>query len=522
MALVKSIATVGGWTMMSRVLGFVRDALMAGVLGAGPAAEAFVVAFRLPNLFRRLFAEGALNAALVPLYAKRLETEGKESAVRFGGEAAVLLVLFMLLLTVLAMAFMPFVILALAPGFKADGTDGVFALAVTLSTITFPYLTFMALSALLSGMLNTAGRFGAAAAAPLLLNVVLIAAMGLHLAGVAALPPAEMLAWGVFAGGVAQFGLIAWDAHRAGILPHLPRPTLSRDVKSLLRLMGPGVISAGVSQINTVVSTILASLLPTGAIAHLYYADRVAQLPLGVIGVAVSVALLPLLSRQLSAGEDAAARESLNRSLEIGLLFTLPAAAALIAMPFPVVDVLFRRGEFGVGDSASTAYVLAAMAAGLPPVVLVKILSPAFFARRDTRTPLLIAVASMAANLALAFALMRLLGAAGIALAASLAGWGNAVLMGWILSRRGHLPLDARFQRRVPRLILSAAVMGGLLYGGTLLVPGMVNQPFLLRAGYLAVLVAMGGALYFVLAQITGGADLREVKRALTRRRKAS
>ncbi|HAJ21698.1 MAG TPA: murein biosynthesis integral membrane protein MurJ, partial [Rhodospirillaceae bacterium] len=280
MALMRSIATVGGWTMVSRVLGFARDAMMAGVLGAGPAAEAFVVAFRLPNLFRRLFAEGALNAALVPIYAKRLERDGKESAIRFGGEAAVLLVLTMLVLTVLAMAFMPFVILVLAPGFGADADT--FALAVALSTITFPYLTFMALSALLSGMLNTVDRFGAAAAAPLLLNIVLIIAMGLSLSDLLPTLPAFALAWGVFIGGVLQFGLIAWDCHRAGILVHLPRPRLSPDIISLLRRMGPGVLSAGVSQINTVVSTMLASLLPAGAIAHLYYADRVAQLPLGV------------------------------------------------------------------------------------------------------------------------------------------------------------------------------------------------------------------------------------------------
>lgn len=469
MALLRSIATVGGWTMASRVLGFVRDAMMAAVLGAGPAAEAFVVAFRLPNLFRRLFAEGALNAALVPIYARRMEREGRDSAVRFGGEAAVLLILVMLALTVLAMAFMPFVILVLAPGFADD--EATFALAVALSTVTFPYLTFMALSALLSGMLNTAGRFGAAAAAPMLLNVVLIAAMLLSLSGFFPMIPAEFLAWGVFIAGIAQFGLVAWDCKRAGILFHLSRPRIGADIRLLLRRMGPGVLSAGVSQINMVVSTVLASLLPAGAIAHLYYADRVAQLPLGVIGVAISVALLPLLSRQLSGGDDAGARDSLNRSLEIGMLFTLPAAAALIAMPLPIVDVLFRRGAFEAADTFATAEVVAAMAVGLPPVVLVKVLSPAFFARGDTRTPLYIAALSMALNLALAFALMRVLGAAGIALAASLAAWANAAAMGWILGRRGHLPLDGRFRRRVPRLILASALMALALFGALILIP---------------------------------------------------
>lgn len=518
MALMRSIATVGGWTMVSRVLGFARDAMMAGVLGAGPAAEAFVVAFRLPNLFRRLFAEGALNAALVPIYAKRLERDGKESAIRFGGEAAVLLVLTMLVLTVLAMAFMPFVILVLAPGFGADADT--FALAVALSTITFPYLTFMALSALLSGMLNTVDRFGAAAAAPLLLNIVLIIAMGLSLSDLLPTLPAFALAWGVFIGGVLQFGLIAWDCHRAGILVHLPRPRLSPDIISLLRRMGPGVLSAGVSQINTVVSTMLASLLPAGAIAHLYYADRVAQLPLGVIGVAISVALLPLLSRQLSAKDMTGASESLNRALEIGLLFTLPATAALIAMPMPVVDILFQRGAFSPEDAQITAAITAAMAIGLPSVVLAKILSPAFFARGDTRTPLILAAISMAANVLLAVLLMQVMGSVGIALAASLAAWINAGMMAAILSQRGHLPLDARFRRRLPRLLLAAITMGLALYAGVQFIPQLVEGTLVLRIAALAGLVLIGAILYFTLAQVLGGTDLRDVKRALTRRRR--
>jgi putative peptidoglycan lipid II flippase len=516
MALFRSIATVGGWTMISRVLGFARDALMAAVLGAGPAAEAFVVAFRLPNLFRRLFAEGALNAALVPLYARKLESAGRPAAIAFGGQAAALLVLVMLTLTVAAMAFMPFVVLALAPGF--GGEAATFNLAVGLSILTFPYLTFMALSALLAGMLNTVGRFSAAAAAPVLLNVVLIAAMILSEAGLIGLPPAPALAWGVFLGGVLQFGLVAWDCRRQGLLPALPWPRLTEDIRTLLRLMGPGVLSAGVSQINTVVSTILASLLPVGAIAHLYYADRVAQLPLGVIGVAISVALLPLLSRQLSSGNFDGARDSLNRSLEVALLFTLPAAAALIAMPLPVVDVLFRRGAFDAADAYVTAEVLAAMAVGLPPVVLVKILSPAFFARADTKTPLKIAVLAMVLNVVLALALMRVLGAAGIALAAALAAWVNAAVMGWVLARRGHLPLDARFRRRMPRLIVAAALMGILLWAVLGVLPEPSGLGLAARIGILAALVAGGGAVYFAMAQSLGGTDLREVRRLLRRR----
>ncbi len=516
MNLFRSVATIGGWTMISRVLGFARDALMAAVLGAGPVAEAFVVAFRLPNLFRRLFAEGALNAALVPIYARRMERMGLSGAVAFGGEAAVLLILGLITLTVAAMAFMPFVVLFLAPGFSGDPST--FQVTVTLCTITFPYLTFMALTALLSGMLNTVGRFGTAAAAPVLLNVVLIGAMMLTVTGIVDMPAAFLLSWGVFAAGIVQFAIVAWDAHRSGILMGLPVPRLSNDIREFLWKMGPGVLSAGVSQINTVVSTILASLLPAGAIAHLYYADRVAQLPLGVIGVAVSVALLPLLSRQLSAGDSAGAESSFNRSLELGLFFTLPATAALVAMPLPIVDVLFRRGAFELADSFATAAVMAAMAVGLPPVVLVKILAPAFFARGDTKTPLKIAVLSMATNVALAFALMQVLAAPGIALAAALAAWVNAGAMGFVLRRRGHLPLDRRFRRRVPRLMLASILMGVGLWAGWTGIGAAPDWSLAARIAILTGLVAGGGIAYFALAQVLGGADLREIRSLLRRR----
>lgn len=517
MALMKAITTIGGWTMASRVLGFARDAIMAAILGAGPAAEAFVVAFRLPNLFRRLFAEGALNAALVPIYSERLEKDGEHAAIAFGGQAAAWLLLTMLGLSVLAMAFMPFVISVLAPGFSEDRNT--FELAVTLSIVTFPYLTFMALSALLSGMLYTLGRFGAAAAAPALLNVLLIGALGLSAAGFLPGLPVEALAWGVFLGGVGQFLLVVWDCRRAAILPNLPRPRLTPDVKKLLMLMGPGVLSAGVLQINAVVATMLASLLPAGSVAHLYYADRIAQLPLGVIGVAISVALLPLLSRQLSADDRAGAKDSLNRSLEVGLLLTVPAAVALIVMSLPVIDVLFRRGAFAMQDAVITGRVLQAMAIGLPAVVLVKILSPAFFARQDTKTPLKIALVSMAANIGLALILMRIMGAPGIALAGAGAAWINTGLMGAILWRRGHLPLDTRFLRRIPRLSVAALLMGAGLVVTLSFLPWQQDWDLALRLLYLIALVAGGGAVFFGLAQVLGGTDLRQILGALRRKR---
>jgi putative peptidoglycan lipid II flippase len=349
MALFRAIATVGGWTMGSRILGFVRDVTIANVLGAGMVTDAFFIAFKFPNLFRRLFGEGAMNAAFVPLYSRRLERgpddapdtpAGPEVATRFAGEVAGALTLFMVGLTILAMGAMPWIMTAIAPGFRDDPVK--FQLTIELGRIAFPYLLFMTLSALLAGVLNANGRFGAAAAAPILLNLVLISALALiHFDLVTA--PGPGLAYGVALAGALQFAMLALAAKRAGLLPRVPRPRMTPGVKRLVVLMVPGVVGAGVVQINVMIGDVLASFLAEGSVSYLYYADRVNQLPLGVVGVAVGIALLPLLSRQLKAGEIAAAGESMNRALEVSLLLTLPAAAALVAVPDPIVTVLFQR-----------------------------------------------------------------------------------------------------------------------------------------------------------------------------------
>lgn len=516
MSLYRAIATVGSWTMASRVLGFARDVSIAAVLGAGPAAEAFVVAFRLPNLFRRLFAEGALAAAFVPVYTGVLEREGRDGARRFASETFVLLGLFLLGMSVLAMAFMPAVVFALAPGFKDDAA--LFALAVGLSTVTFPYLLFMALTALLGGVLNAHDKFAAAAAAPVVLNLVLLAALGMSAAGVAP-APAAALAWGVALAGVLQFLLVARACARLGLMPRLGRPRLSPAVKRLLVLMGPGVVGAGVVQINLVVATQIASFLEPGAIAWLYYADRLVQLPLGVIGVAVGVALLPALSRSLRQGAAARAEAEQNRAIEFSLLFTLPATAALIAMPLPIVDVLFRRGAFDAGDAAVTADILAAFALGLPAYVLVKTLSPGFFAREDTATPVKVAALAVAVNVALALALMGPLGPVGVALASSAASWANVGLLAAILARRGGLKPDARLARRGAGLLAASALMGAALWGAQAALPGVQTLDFSARLALLAGLVAGGGALFFALAHVMGAARASELAGVLRRRR---
>jgi len=330
MALFRSIATVGGWTMVSRVLGFVRDVLIANVLGASMIADAFFVAFKFPNFFRRLFAEGAFNAAFVPLFAGRLTTQGRAEAIRFAGEVAAVLGTILLVFILAAILAMPWLMVVIAPGFIDDPAK--FMLTTELTRITFPYLMFMALVALMGGMLNSIERFAATAAAPIVLNIVLIAVLAAVRAGV--LPsPGPALAWGVAAAGLGQLVWIALACKRAGILFTLPRPRLTPGVRRLLTLMFPALIGAGVVQINLVIDVILASTLAEGSVSYLYYADRVNQLPLGVVGVAVGIALLPLLVRQLRAGEYQAAQNSQNRAIEFALTLTLPAAAALIVIP---------------------------------------------------------------------------------------------------------------------------------------------------------------------------------------------
>ncbi len=396
--MLRSVLTVGGWTMASRVLGFARDMLIAHRLGAGPLADAFFVALQLPNLFRRLFGEGAFNAAFVPAFAGTLAREGRAAAQELAERMAGLMALWLALIALLGLLFMPQVLTVLVPGFL-DRPEK-FALTVDLARITLPYLWFICLAALVSGVLNGLDRFAAAAAAPVLFNLLLMAAL-LGLTPFVA-TPAHALAWGVAASGAAQLALVLVAVWQAGMrLAILRPPRLTPGVRAVLRKMVPGLIGGGAVNINLFVATLIASLLPSGAVSYLYYADRVAQLPLGVIGAAVGTALLPLLSRQVRLHQPLAAHRSANRAIELALLLTLPAAAGLAAAAQPIVATLFQRGAFDAGATAATAAALAAYAAGMPGFVLVKVFAPGFFARGDTTTPVLVGVAGMVLNLIL-------------------------------------------------------------------------------------------------------------------------
>lgn len=516
MALMRSIATVGGFTMLSRVTGFARDILIAGMLGAGTVADAFFVAFKFPNLFRRLFAEGAFAAAFVPLFAATLEKEGRAEAKLFAQRAFTLLALVVAGLTALMMIIMPWAMYAFAPGFAE--VPGKRELASELARITFPYLLFISLCSLLSGVLNALGKFAAAAATPILLNLSLIGA----LIGLTAFTetPGHALAWGTAIAGVLQFLWLMVAARKLGMLPRFVRPTLSPRIRLLLSRIVPVAFGAGLYQINLLVDTILASLVSDGAVSYLYYADRVNQLPLGVIGVAVGTALLPLLARQIAAGNEVAASESQNRAIEFALLLTLPAMAGLMVLAGPIITVLFERGAFSAADSSATAAALAAFSVGLPAYVLVKVLSPGFFAREDTRTPVRIAAVALVANVVLNLILMQVLAHVGIALATALSACLNAALLLWLLIKRGHFTWDRRLKRRLPRMVLATGLMAGAVWGtvqaAEVWLPVFGHAP--IGAAVLAVCVGLALVVYFGAALVLGAVQRNDLT-FLARRR---
>src|SRR5215468_10637673 len=483
MDLLRSVFTVGGYTLASRILGFIRDVMIAHAIGTGFAADAFFVSQRYPNLFRSLFAEGAFNAAFVPQFARRLEGEGHGAARQFSEQAMAAMTSILLLFTLIAQAGMPWFMYLIAGGFtfSEDGAAK-FALSVQLTQITFPYLLFMSLTALQGGILNSLHQYMHAAAAPILLNVVMIAALLIVAPfSLATGDVAYVLAWAMTVAGVGQFLWMVIACHRAGMDLHLPWPRLTPELRKLFRLMLPGIIGSGVMQLNLVIGTQIASW-QDGAVSYLYYADRVYQFPLAIVGSATGVVLLPVLSRALRAGRADEAMATLNRGIELVLFLTVPAAVALIAIPLPIVSVLFQHGNFTAQDSLATAIALGIYGAGLPAFVLVKALTPAYFAREDTATPFRYAVISMIVNTVLSAALffvlrftgMAEMAFAGIAFGTIIASWLNIAMLSGTLHKRGHLALDARLRARLPRILISSLLMGFAVWGASDLIHAML------------------------------------------------
>jgi putative peptidoglycan lipid II flippase len=507
MKLYRGFATVGAVTIASRALGFVRDILMAAVLGTSSAADAFFVAFRIPNLVRRLFAEGAFDAAFVPLFTKRSHTD-PEAARAFAGQALSGLAVLLVAFTVLAEVAMPWLMLLLAPGFASDPDK--FALAVLLARIALPYLVFMSLVALYCGILNAFGRFAIAAFAPTLLNVVLIAVLLVFIAsgGSNQSTAAVALAWGVAASGLLQVLVVGAAAAKIGMRLAWQRPRLTPEMRRLAALAIPGVIAGGMAQLSAVISTIIATLQDR-VVSWLYYADRLFQLPLGVIGVAIGVVLLPTLSHKLRSGDHAAVVESENRALEFALLLTLPAAVALFLASEPIMRVLFERGAFTAVDTKATSSLLSTLALGLPAYVLVKVLHPSFFAREDTRTPMIYAGLSLAANVVLSLMLFLLIGATGLALATALAGWMNVALLVAELARREDFVLDRTFRRRLAGIAGACAVMGAVVFTLVRVLNFAPQSGMIVQTASLLVLIAGGFATYLVAGTLLGALQPR-------------
>lgn len=459
--MIDRILTVGGFTLLSRVTGFIRDIILAAVLGAGPAADAFFVALRLPNHFRAIFAEGAFNAAFVPAYARIREQGGAERAGLFADRIFTLLLASQLVLLGVALVFTPAVIDLLAPGFADDPER--FGLAVELTRITFPYLLLITLVTLFGGILNALQRFAAAAAAPILLNLSLIVALLLA----AFFPTAgHAAAWGVLVSGVLQALLVGGDAWRAGALTRLRWPEIDADVRRFFRALGPATLGSAGVQLALFADTIIASFLPAGALSALYYADRLNQLPIGVIGIAAGTVLLPEMSRRLAAGDEAGAAHSQNRAVEFTLLLALPAVAAFVTVPDLIMRALFMRGAFTAADAAAAGHTLAAYAAGLLPFVLIRSAVATFFARGDTATPVKAALIAAGVNIAFKVLLMGPLAQVGLALATSIGAWINLGLVVWFAQRAGHLRIDERLRHSALRLGLAGLVLAAVLWPG--------------------------------------------------------
>jgi putative peptidoglycan lipid II flippase len=515
MSFARSLFTVSGLTMVSRVAGFIRDTLTATFLGAGDVADAFFVAQRLPNLFRSLFAEGAFSAAFVPLYTSEQERHGQEAAQFFAGQALMLLLAALLPFTVLVMLCMPKVMLLLAWGYENE--PGKYQLAVNFSTITFPYLALISVTALQTGVLNAQGRFGPGAAAPIAFNLVLIA--GLFVARFFSLDVGYTLAWSVTISGVVQMIWLAISCYRARLSLPFVKPHLGEASKKLFRNIGPGAIGAGAAQINLLISTNLASTLPTGAVSYLFYADRLNQLPLGIVGIAVATTLLPLLSRHIEAGRDSHARHYMARAIEFCLMLGLPATIGLALAAQPIIQTLFEHGRFTPADTRETAETLAAYSLGIPAFLLVKAFAAGFFARQDTATPVKVALIAMTVNVVLSILLLGFLQHTGIALANSIAVWTNALLLYVMLRRKVGQIGDDKLVRRLPRLLGSALGMSAM----TWILTAGASAWFADRAlGHealgLAGIILASSAFYAFLLQLTGAVKLQELLALLRRK----
>jgi putative peptidoglycan lipid II flippase len=453
------IFTVGGYTLLSRLTGFARDIMLAAILGAGPAADAFFVALRLPNHFRAIFAEGAFNAAFVPAYAHVSGERGEKAASLFADRIFTLLFVSQLVLLVAAWLFMPQAMSLLAPGFTDDAAQR--SLAIELTRITFPYLLLITLVTLYGGILNVMHRFASAAAASILLNVSMMATLAV---AVWFPTPGHAAAWGVLISGFLQYFLLAGDLGRHGGLPRFAPLKLDEDVRAFFRALGPATIGSMGTQVALFADTIIATFLPAGALSALYYADRLNQLPIGVIGIAIGTVLLPEMSRRLTSEDHEGALSAQRRAFDFTLLLSVPFVTAFLVVPDQIMRAMFARGAFTKGDAAAAGATLAAYAVGLIPFVLIRSAVATFYARRDTATPVKAALIGVAVNVALKIALVGPLAQVGLAFATAMGAWINLSLVIAFAVRAGFLRLDSTLMRSLAKFVAAGSVLGGALW----------------------------------------------------------
>ena len=523
MSLLKNVGTIGGLTLVSRLFGFARDIMLARVLGAGGVADAWQLAFQLPNLFRRLFAEGAFASAFVPLFNRHM-AEDETAAKRFAGEILAVLLPILVVFGAVMMVAMPWVLYAFANA-ELRGRAALFALAVTMGQIAFPYLMFMSLATLVAAILNSLSRFAAAAAAPILLNICLLAALTWGAMQPASGPAGEAaraatgvgLAIAVSVSGLLQLLWLYWFMRRAGFRIPLQRPRITARVKEMGVLIVPAVFGAGVYQISRFIDLAFIRVLPDGSLTYMAMADRWNQLPLGIIGIALGTAILPALSRFISKNDDDEATRLQANAIELAMLLTLPCAVGLFISGFAFVKAFMEGQAFTAEDARVTGNVLQALVVGLPAYVLVKVLTPNFFARKDTRTPVYTAAASLVVTVALNFALVPVLGVVGLALAGAAGAWANIVLLSVVLARRGFFRLPARVIGRLLRISLASAIMGACLWVLMQAIAPWLAGPMLLRLAAIGVIGIVSLTTYGLATVMLGVLDKATIQRLMRR-----
>ncbi len=503
MRLFRNIMTVGVWTLLSRILGMGREVLLYAVIGIGPFLDAFIVAFRLPNMFRRFFAEGAFNAAFIPMFSKRVQND--KDANNFASQSMAWLVAILIVFTTLAIIFMPNLVWATASGFSNDSR---FDLAVKYGRIIFPYILLISLAALLSGVLNSKGQFSVAAAAPVVLNIVVITAIGI--AWLLDQSAVTFLVWSIPLAGTLQLVLLWSAVRKSGVNITISRPRLSSEMGHLLKIALPAALANGVVQINLLVGQIVASFFP-GAVSWLYGADRLYQLPLGVVGIAIGIVLLPELSKRLQAKDDIGAKTAFRRAGEISFALTFPAAVALFFVPLPLVSALFEHGATKRSDTEAMAFACAIYGLGLPAFIFQKLLQPLYFAREDTRTPFLYAILAMMINGLLAVGLMPYFGWISAAVATSVSSWVMVILLSYGARKFGDIAqFDSQTKIRFKKIIIMSLGMGTILWISDLYL-GPMMQTSVMRIFYGTGIVFAGITIYWSFSQLSGGFSLDEL-----------